>query len=185
MSNAYLTSVGQFPNVFSAEECQRLINLPIPAVDAGIDARSPGGERVDYDFRRTRDRAVPPDAAHAWIYQRLGNLAVAANREAYHFQLNQVMTVNVLEYNPEGFFDWHVDLGVGLYSERKLSMVTFLTPPEEYEGGELCFMDRGPPLRLPRGTTVIFPSYLLHRVAPVTRGNRFTLVSWIHGPSFT
>jgi PKHD-type hydroxylase len=46
-------------------------------------------------------------------------------------------------------------------------------------------MDGGEPLRLAQGTTIIFPSYLMHRVNPVTRGNRFTLVSWVHGPSFS
>ncbi|MEO8223707.1 MAG: 2OG-Fe(II) oxygenase [Gammaproteobacteria bacterium] len=185
MSNEYLTSVGQFPAVFSPDECRRLIALPLPVVEAGVDSRSPAGERVDYEFRRTLDRPVPPDEANAWIFQRLRNLARAANQQAYHFQLNDDMTVNLLEYNPDGFFDWHLDLGAGLYSERKLSMVTFLTPPEEYEGGELCFMDRGAPLRLAQGATAIFPSYLLHRVVPVTRGTRFTMVSWLHGPSFS
>jgi PKHD-type hydroxylase len=78
-----------------------------------------------------------------------------------------------------------MDLGTGIFAGRKLSLVTFLTPPEDYEGGDLCFMDGGQPLRLPQGATVIFPSYLMHKVKPLTRGNRSTMVSWVHGPSFS
>lgn len=185
MYNEYLKAVGQFPNVFSAEECRRLISLPLPGVDAGVQSEDNSAGHVDYQARRTRERPVPPDPEYLWIYQRLGRVVKEANEKAYQFRLNDFMTVTVLEYSPDGFFDWHLDLGTGIFAARKLSLVTFLTPPEEYEGGELRFMDGGPPLRLPQGATVIFPSYLMHKVEPVTRGNRFTLVSWIHGPSFS
>jgi PKHD-type hydroxylase len=185
MYNEHLKSVGEFPRVFSPEECQRIINLPLASVDAGVQAENDNAGHVDYQFRRTRERPVPPDQEYLWIYQRLRRVVAEANQKAYHFRLDDFMTVTVLEYNPKGFFDWHLDLGTGIFAARKLSLVTFLTPPEEYEGGDLRFMDGGPPLRLPPGATVIFPSYLMHKVEPVTRGNRFTLVSWVHGPSFS
>jgi PKHD-type hydroxylase len=185
MYNKFLTSVGQFPAVFTAEECRRLINLPLPAMDARINLPESEGGRPDHDVRRTKDRAVPPDAAHAWIFQRIGSLANQANRESYQFQLNQQITAHVLEYAPDGFYDWHIDLGSDVDAMRKISLVTFLTPPGEYAGGELSFLDKGPPLKLPQGTTVMFPSYLVHKVEPVTRGTRYTLVSWVHGPSFS
>lgn len=95
------------------------------------------------------------------------------------------MTVAVLEYSPAGFFDCHMALGTGIFAARKLSLVSFLAPPEDYDGSNLCVTDGGPPLRLPQGATVSLPSYLMHKVEPVTRGNRFTLVSWVHGPSFS
>ncbi len=184
MYNKYLTSVGQFPAVFTAEECRRLINLPLPAMDARINLPEFEGGQADHEMRRTKDRAVPPDTAHAWIFQRIGNLVSRANQESYQFRLNQHVSMHVLEYSPDGFYDWHIDLGSDVDATRKISLVTFLTPPEEYAGGELCFLDKGPPLKLPQGTTVLFPSYLIHRVEPVTRGTRFSLVSWVHGPSF-
>ena len=184
MYNKYLTSVGQFPTVFTAEECRRLINLPLPVADATINVPDVGDGQVNHEVRRTRDKPVPPDEEHAWIFQRIGNLVSRANQYSYQFQLNQLVTIHVLEYSPGGFYDWHIDLGVDVYATRKISLVTFLTPPEEYEGGELCFMDKGEPLKLAQGTTVLFPSYLLHKVQPVTQGTRFTLVSWVHGPSY-
>lgn len=191
MYNEYLTAVAQFPNVFSADECRFLINLPLPVTDAAIEVRSADemqkveSGKLDYGYRRTRIKPIPPDAGNAWIFQRLARLIGQVNQQAFHFQLNDVLTADVLEYSPDGFFDWHVDVGAGIFSTRKLSVVCFLTPPEEYEGGNLCFMDQGAPLRLPQGTTAIFPSYLVHKVEPVKRGTRFTLVAWAHGPSFS
>ena len=191
MYNEFLTTVGQFPNVFSPEQCRQLVDMPLPVTNATVDVRNssdPNKALTDvtaYGSRRTRIKSIPPDAGNAWIFQRLSKLANQVNQQAFHFQLNDVMTVDVLEYAPEGFFDWHVDIGPGLWSTRKLTLVTFLTPPEEYEGGNLYFADGGAPVRLPQGTTAIFPSYLLHKVEPVTLGTRFTLVAWIHGPTFT
>lgn len=190
MHNDYLTAVGQFPNVLTAEECRWLIDVPLPSADAAVelrvsDAVDQSVSRVDYGFRRTRIKSIPPNPECLWIFERLGTVAGRANRETFRFQLDGQMSVDVLEYDPSGYFDWHVDIGAGIFATRKLSMVTFLTPPEAYEGGNLCFMDRGEPLRLAQGTTVLFPSYLLHKVEPVTRGTRHTLVSWAHGPSFT
>jgi PKHD-type hydroxylase len=69
---------------------------------------------------------------------------------------------------------------------RKLSLVLQLSDPSEYEGGELqtmsgpnhCAVDRQ------KGLIAAFPSYMLHRVTPVTKGTRYSLVVWICGPSF-
>ncbi|MEO8444791.1 MAG: 2OG-Fe(II) oxygenase [Gammaproteobacteria bacterium] len=190
MYNEYLTAVAQFPNVLTAEECRWLIDVPLPSSEAAVELRDShvmekSESRVDYGVRRTRIKSIPPNPDCLWIFQRLGNLVQRVNRAAYHFQLSEQLSVDVLEYDPEGYFDWHVDIGPGIFATRKLSMVTFLTPPDAYEGGNLCFMDKGEPLRLPLGTTAIFPSYMLHKVEPVTRGTRHTLVSWAHGPSFT
>lgn len=185
MYNDYLKAIGKFPGVFSADECRRIIELPLPVADAGVQALESEAGQIDYESRRARERIVPPEAEYAWIYQRLATVVREANQKAYQFRLDDFMTVAVLEYSPNGFFDCHMDLGTGIFAARKLSLVTFLTPPEDYEGGDLCFMDGGPPLRMPQGATVIFPSYLMHKVEPVTRGNRFTLVSWVHGPSFS
>jgi PKHD-type hydroxylase len=190
MYNEYLMAVGQFPNTFTPAECRWLIDLELPVADAAVEVRDNGAaataeSRVDHGVRRTRIRSIPPNPEYLWVFERLASIAARANQATFRFQLNGQMSVDVLEYDPAGYYDWHVDIGPGIFATRKLTMVTFLTPPGDYAGGELCFMDKGDPLRLPEGTTVIFPSYMLHKVRPVTRGTRHTLVSWAHGPSFT
>ena len=180
-----MTAVGQMPDVFTPDECLWVSSLPLPASLAEITEGGGPGTRLDYQRRRTLEREVPRNREFSWIYQRLRKLALEANERAYRFKIGDLMTMHVLEYSSEGFFDWHMDLGAGPTASRKLSMVTFLTPPGDYEGGDLRFMDGSEALRPAQGTTAIFPSYLLHKVDPVSRGTRHTLVSWLHGPCFS
>lgn len=69
---------------------------------------------------------------------------------------------------------------------RKLSMVIQLSDPSEYEGGELLLHLGNNPTRIERkkGLAVFFPSYILHEVTPVTKGERYSLVAWVHGKPF-
>ena len=71
-------------------------------------------------------------------------------------------------------------------SSRKISIVVQLSDPLEYEGGELQISDGGTNrvCEKTKGTIIIFPSYLLHRVTPVTKGTRRSLVLWVTGPPF-
>ena len=75
--------------------------------------------------------------------------------------------------------------------DRKLSVVVQLSEPEDYEGGvfEIDDVVRPYPLNTslfqPRGSILIFPSYIKHRVLPVTKGVRRSLVTWYNGPKFT
>jgi PKHD-type hydroxylase len=65
-------------------------------------------------------------------------------------------------------------------------LVVQLSDPSEYEGGELRLHTSQEPviIRKEKGMVVCFPSYTLHEVTPVTRGERYTLVGWVHGPAF-
>jgi PKHD-type hydroxylase len=65
-------------------------------------------------------------------------------------------------------------------------MVVQLTDPDEYEGGELELCLGGEPFVVPReqGTLITFPSYVLHRVKPTTKGTRHSLVGWVTGRPF-
>ena len=85
-------------------------------------------------------------------------------------------------YGDGGHYDWHADLGPGI-SNRKLSCVLQLSTPEEYEGGELQMNPGGDIMSVPKGLGVLcfFPSFLLHRVTPLTSGTRKSLVTWLCG----
>ena len=81
---------------------------------------------------------------------------------------------------------------------RKLSVTCQLTDGSEYEGGELefDFRDYDPNIRdeskhlikakevLPKGSIVVFPSHVWHRVKPVKKGTRYSLVLWNLGYPF-
>mgnify|MGYP002831124982 CR=1 FL=1 len=87
----------------------------------------------------------------------------------------------------EGHFGWHSDIGDGrLAARRKLTMVVQLTCPGRYCGGTLEIMPSAHSLKAApeRGTATLFPSFLLHRVTPVSQGERHSLTIWAHGPAF-
>jgi PKHD-type hydroxylase len=69
---------------------------------------------------------------------------------------------------------------------RKLSISIQLTDPNEYEGGELYLYDddKGTVMDKTQGTLILFPSYVLHEVVPVTKGTRNSLVTWVTGKQF-
>ena len=67
---------------------------------------------------------------------------------------------------------------------RKISMTLLLSDPSTFEGGELEFMSKGKTAKLKQGQAIFFSSWLQHRVKPVTKGERYSLVMWFGGPSF-
>mgnify|MGYP003130326908 FL=1 len=83
------------------------------------------------------------------------------------------------EYPEGGFYDWHVDNDVNCQNEppvRKISMTCLLSPQNEFEGGDLELIKEG--------QSVFFASFIRHRVAPVTKGVRRSLVMWFGGTPF-
>ena len=91
------------------------------------------------------------------------------------------------EYPEGGFYDWHVDNDVNCKNEppvRKISMTCLLSPKHEFEGGDLELMKEGKVAKLKQGHAIFFASFIRHRVAPVTRGNRKSLVMWFGGTPF-
>jgi PKHD-type hydroxylase len=91
------------------------------------------------------------------------------------------------EYPEGGFYDWHMDTDVNMRHEppvRKISMTLLLNHPSEFEGGDLELMSPGKFKKLEQGHAMIFASFLNHRVAPVTRGIRQSLVMWFGGKPF-
>src|SRR5690606_9311704 len=82
-----------------------------------------------------------------------------------------------------GFYDWHRDFD-RIAPRRKISVSIQLSRPDEYDGGDLELLVDREPCRpeKDRGSFIAFPSFTLHRVSPVTRGTRWSLVAWVVGP---
>jgi PKHD-type hydroxylase len=88
------------------------------------------------------------------------------------------------EYPEGGFYDWHIDSDINCAHEppvRKISMTCLLSPENEFEGGDLEVMSEGKVAKLKQGQIVFFASFVRHRVKPVIKGNRKSLVMWFGG----
>jgi len=146
------------------------------------EATTFGGERPEY--RRSKVKWL---SDHADIKQKLWEyVGQAAN--SFEILTSQAAEVQYTEYHASdgGKYDWHhdVDWNSGDIGDRKLSVVVQLSDPSEYEGGYFEFQDVENPKEEMRdkGTILVFPSLLLHRVTPVTSGVRKSLVAWFEGP---
>jgi len=98
--------------------------------------------------------------------------------------IDWIQTPQIAFYQPGEHYDWHVDVGHGDAACRKISISVMLSPDDKYKGGDLEVNDHGV-LRQgirEQGSINLFPSYMPHRVAPVTEGERWALVIWINGP---
>jgi len=147
------------------------------------------GPEITYDALRivqTAPMTLAPEIT--WLYERIERVLRVFNQQTYHFDLmgfSEPFQYMVYHGNEGGHFGWHIDQVRGA-NHRKLSFSLQLSGPEDYDGGELVIHGGGQPATAPktRGALVAFPSYALHRVAPVTAGTRKALVFWAAGPPF-
>ena len=140
-----------------------------------------------------------------WIYKEIQPFIHQANRLAgWDFQWDFSESCQFTKYKINQHYDWHCDSWEAPYANkdnpdtfgkiRKLSVTCSLSAPEDYEGGELEFDFRNTDpdkqsIRKcaeikPRGSIVVFPSHVWHRVKPVTKGTRYSLVIWNLGYPF-
>jgi PKHD-type hydroxylase len=172
---------------FAPAECAAIIDLTRQqtARDAGLV-----GQMRDHNLRRADLVWLDEVAGADWVMDRIIDVVREANRAAFGFDLTEFAeSPQVARYGAEreGHFDWHADIGdAPLARKRKLTFVAQLSDPDAYEGGVLEVMPSAQPIAAPRtqGAATLFPSYLLHRVTPVTQGARHSLTIWAHGPAF-
>jgi len=148
------------------------------------------GEESSKEIRSSRIKWIPKDQKWIWLYEKLTKLAATANNAIWHFDLySATELIQYTEYYAEegGHYTWHMDCGPGNMSHRKISITVQMSDTEEYEGGDLeLWFGGNEPKQGPRGkgVGVLFPSYVLHRVTPVTKGLRKSLVLWVGGSHF-
>jgi PKHD-type hydroxylase len=166
----------------SAEECSNAIGLG--KIHPGESARVEGGiqERA---YRDTTVHFIPHNRDTNWLYHKLMTAAVEANDRCWQFDITGFFQdLQLLSYkaDTQQHYTWHMDMGPGADSGRKISITVQLSGPDDYAGGDLE-LNTGKILSAPReaGAIVLFPSFMLHRVAPVTKGERWSVVGWVQG----
>jgi len=142
-----------------------------------------------------------------WIYKEIHPYVMEANKRAnWNFNWDWSENCQFTKYSPGQYYGWHCDSWEVPYNKphslnehgkiRKLSVTCSLSDPSEYEGGELeCNFNNPEKSKkqniqkcleiLPRGSLVVFPSFVWHRVKPVKKGTRYSLVVWNLGYPFS
>jgi PKHD-type hydroxylase len=168
-------------NAFSKLECETIINI---GKNKGLIK---GKTKAESDVRDSKISWLYPIDNMDWVFRRVTDITLNLNERFFKFDLfglNEGFQFTNYQ-SPSGKYGKHVDRGMNM-PVRKLSISIQLTNPEEYEGGELYLYDddEGMLMDKTQGTLIIFPSYVLHEVMPVTKGERNSLVTWVTGKQF-
>ena len=174
--------------LFTPEQCRKVIDCGRrqPPQTAQVGMNKPEGG-IDTKKRVTTISWIPFKEMPE-MYDHLNAFIQRANLN--HFGFDDVRITEqaqFTEYPEGGFYDWHMDSDVVMLHEppvRKISMTLLLSPEDQFEGGDLELMTPGKKAKLKQGHAICFASFLNHRVAPVTRGVRQSLVMWFGGTPF-
>ena len=188
--------------VLTPQQCDELIRIgqSEPKIDSAIGFGDFGGfknvadknRKIDHSYRKSIIRWIP-FAKATQIYKVLGQWVEATNNNCFGFDtIHLSEQAQYAEYSKGGFYNWHIDSSIQMSAMpvvRKISMTLLLNDPKEFEGGELEIFskavsgdERGDAVfNLKQGQALFFASFHVHRVIPLTSGNRKSLVMWFGG----
>lgn len=174
---------------FTPEECDKIIAIADQQYGHKASVGADADSKVDTRIRSVTNYTVPMNEECWWVFEKLAAAVATANADFYRFDLLGIThELQLLHYKAaeNDHYEWHADVGPGSSSFRKISVSVPLSDPSTYKGGDLEVNDNGRHVVAPkdRGSINMFPSYQLHRVAPVTEGDRWSLVIWVNGPRF-
>ena len=179
-----------FPSAFNSDEITRIRTMVQPDSFESATISKQTCPIKTKELRISDIQWIEEVPTSKWLYNKLLQLAKKANDAIYDFKLTHVKdSVQFTRYygHQGGKYDWHIDLGQGDTIFRKLSIIVLLSDPSSFEGGSLQLRLGNQLVDAPlhsMGSVVIFPSFILHRVLPVTSGMRESLVAWISGFPF-
>ena len=117
-------------------------------------------------------------------------LNMANDQAGWNFNVTNLESkIQIGKYSSQnkGFYDWHADDGYRVNKDglvRKLSISILLSDENNFEGGAFEFKNFENQPILKQGSIIVFPSFLEHRVTPVTSGTRYSAVTWVSGPAY-
>jgi PKHD-type hydroxylase len=172
---------------FTPEECDKIIAL------GNSHPRQVSAVNVTNDVLNSLRKGhvvflKSTDSNNDWIFEKMATAVRGLNKQFWNFDLNFIETLQFSIYDdPNDFYGAHMDMAHARPEARKLSIVVQLSDPADYQGSNLQFHSSN--LNFydtinDRGTLIAFPSYMVHRVTPLTSGIRYSLVSWVCGPPF-
>lgn len=174
-----------YKDFFSAEECQKIIDFskvtePQKAAVGGVQGNLEPEKRISEIFWLQWS----PDTN--WIFEKLAPNIAQANQKWWGYNLagfNEPLQLTRYKSEENGHYDWHEDHGdSGMFLHRKISITVSLN--DGYEGGNFELFHLGKVPEVTKGSMILFPSFKVHRVTPVTKNERWSLVSWVNGPPF-
>jgi PKHD-type hydroxylase len=180
-------------NLFTAEECDQIktlaAGLPVQEAKVGKDKQAGDGGELDLVLRKnTVSWMNSHDPEAAWIYRKLTDAVNTVNKQFWEYELDYIETLQYTIYDEhDDHYHGHIDMMLTGLHMRKLSFSLQLDDEDSYEGCDLEMSSGGQTwvsTKRKQGTFIAFPSWLMHRVTPLTAGTRHSMVGWVCGPKF-
>ena len=173
-------------NFLSKEECKKIIKQGKKLrLKKSVTINSPKKKGV----RKSDISWIYPDKDTLWLFRSSTDVILDLNNQFFNFDisgLNEGFQFTNYKY-PDGHYGKHIDRAFDI-EIRKLSISIQLTDPKDYKGGDLKLYhssdDEGEIMKKEQGTLIMFPSFTMHEVLPVTKGERNSLVAWVTGKPF-
>ena len=176
--------------IFTPKQCQMIIDAgrSEPRKDAQVGNHEGIKGGVLNTKTRTSHISWIPFKKMPEMYKDIEHVMKTTNGNHFGFDGMQLTEfAQYTEYPEGGFYDWHVDNDVNCQHEppvRKISMTCLLSHESEFEGSDLELMREGKVAKIKQGQAIFFASFIRHRVTPVIRGTRKSLVMWFGGTPF-
>ncbi|NBO29596.1 hypothetical protein EB118_19695 [bacterium] len=162
------------------------IGESLPEQDASIGEES--SSSVNFRTRLSKLSWIHRNEDNKSLFEFLIDKIDRINYWHYGFNLTGLEALQYTRYPLNGHYDFHNDILMNKTKYcRKLSIVLSLSSLDEYQGGEFNLMPNGinpTQFRFDKGDLIAFPGWVPHKVDPITKGTRITIVSWANGPKF-
>lgn len=191
-NKAGLSPYGYWENFLSDDDIKTILSLKEWHMAKTAEIGSMNDlQKVNTSIRNSKVSWMEYSSETSQIWDKILNAITEVNSIYFHFDLtgcHEPAQLTIYDSSNSEHYSWHSDSSyIDRTVPRKLSMSLLLSDESEFKGGELeVLADSDKPHRLPqkRGRAWFFPSYMIHRVCPVTYGIRRSLVLWIGGPNF-
>ena len=174
-------------NYLSDIECDKLIQ----ALDTEeLKEGELVGDYTDGIINKNVRQTLNIDFRDENLFVKLNNAIKLANEQYFNYYIDSIDTLRFLKYGIGGTYNWHTDYGRHECSMRKLTAIIQLSDGNDYEGGDFEFgltdkegngLIKG---NRTKGCLIVFPSFLSHRVTPITKGKRYSIITWMEGDTF-
>ena len=197
---SYIVATNQA--IFTPEQCDHIIRVGQNEKQIAAKVGTSTLSEKDVDPTKLKNTGVDDSKKRittiSWLpFNRPDTIPMYKNIEQWvkninmnHFGFDGIQITEQAQYTeyPKGaFYEWHTDNDVDMKLQppvRKISMTLLLSDENDFEGGDLEMIDDAKRPRMKRGHAIFFASFIRHRVTPVTKGNRKSLVMWFGGPPF-
>ena len=176
-------------NAFTPQECNDIIRVAYGFKKEDAKITDTTTEKFENTYRNGAVRWLDSDHPDThWIYRKLTDYVKLVNEKYYKWDLDYIENLQFTTYDDlADKYDKHFDHIWDTGGYRKLSFSLQLTDASLYSGADLeLYHDNVNKTIAERalGSMTFFPSFMLHKVTPLTRGKRYSLVGWVNGPPF-